>query len=250
MIFAVVRSQFRLFSGFQGAKPLIVAGCILQRNPITLLPLTAFESEYKKYQEEIQLEKSRGIFNLKSAVEKIEQEFPSASSAAATGLNSAKSSLMEQEMNQLQEQTTKEYAPFENDRRSLKRALDRILYLAVAESAASSGGKVWKFPAVPFDKQVDSALDIAASNAVSQLGKMTIYSVGKAPIAFFKEKFPEQEEVSFFFRAQILSGGVGDGEEGETPLEKYADYAWLTKEELESCFSAEYFASVRDVLSK
>jgi hypothetical protein len=101
---------------------------------------------------------------------------------------------------------------------------------------------------VAFDKQLDSALDIAASNAVTQLGKMSIYSVGKSPVAFFKENLPEREQVSFFFRAQILSGGIGNEEASKVTLAKYADYAWLTKEELEELFTSAYFASVRDVL--
>ena len=219
---------------FSTARPL-VASLILQRNPIVLAPLSPFEKEYKLYQENIKLEQSRGAFNIKDSLNELCSSTPTASAEV-------KNTLLQDELEQAIKQAQQQYEPFQNNQQSLKRALDRVLYLVMLEAKSS----LWRFPYQPYQDTTDEGLHVTAKRSIADVvdGKSDIYHVGKGPVA--THKWPDSAE--FFFRAQILSGGIRpeDFANGNHP---YSQYAWLTKKELEERFEPLYFASVRDCLS-
>ena len=94
---------------------------------------------------------------------------------------------------------------------------------------------------------------------------MKVYYVGHSPVAVHGIKgkteiiknlddfiVPNESFREFFFRAQIVSGGIKSDEylTDSLPLtRKYLNYQWLTKEEIEKILPDDYYPNVRDVLS-
>ncbi|KAJ2159695.1 hypothetical protein GGF46_002820 [Coemansia sp. RSA 552] len=122
----------------------------------------------------------------------------------------------------------------EGDVRSLERKLDRTLYLVVKDS----GGK-WGFPQSKV--QGSEVLHEAARRSLKDAcgGQMSVWSVGRGPIGHHKEA----GGTAFFMKGHILAGQAAP----KKPL--VTDYKWATREELEGAVPAEYWDSVKDVLS-
>lgn len=132
-----------------------------------------------------------------------------------------------------------------NDRKSLKRALDRRLYLLLYGSTygAHSEEPVWHFPEKVYVNE--DTLRLCAESALKSVlgGLEHTYFVGNAPFAHMTieptEISPESPYFKrFFFKSQVI---------GVTKLNvgKCEDYVWVTKDEL-----MEYFPDQAEFLNK
>ncbi|XP_020704991.1 39S ribosomal protein L46, mitochondrial isoform X2 [Dendrobium catenatum] len=119
-----------------------------------------------------------------------------------------------------------------NDQKSLKRALDRRLYLLLYGSTYGAPNKkpVWHFPEKVYENE--DTLRLCAESALkSVLGGLDhTYFVGNAPFAHMVIETTEISHDStrfkrFFFKSQVI---------GVTKLNvgKCEDHVWVTKDEL------------------
>ncbi|KAH0462768.1 hypothetical protein IEQ34_010343 [Dendrobium chrysotoxum] len=132
-----------------------------------------------------------------------------------------------------------------NDQKSLKRALDRRLYLLLYGSTYGAPNKkpVWHFPEKVYENE--DTLRLCAESALkSVLGGLDhTYFVGNAP---FAHMVIEPTEISpdspcfkrFFFKSQVI--GVTKVNVG-----KCEDHVWVTKDEL-----MKYFPDQAEFLNK
>lgn len=72
---------------------------------------------------------------------------------------------------------------------------------------------------------------------------MDAWVVSRNPIGVIEPATPTTEPYVFVYKAHILAGQVQPN--GKTTK----DFAWLTKEEVESRVDAQYWAAVKDMLS-
>ena len=223
---------------FSTLKP-IRAALILQRNPITLPPLNEFEHEYKQYQENLKLEKSRGTFDLRTSINEVRKSTQPESSFQ----NDSKLNHMIEERSSAISAGELFFEPYKNDTQSLRRSLDRIIYLAVKDSLSEQ----WRLPSVNYEEELDEALHCTSLRSVKSLldKSSEVYLVGRSPIAMHNwENWHE-----FCFRGQVLSGGI-DKESFSSNQNQYTEFGWYTKEELEGKLDSAYFGSIRDCLQK
>ncbi|KAI8991454.1 39S mitochondrial ribosomal protein L46-domain-containing protein [Mycotypha africana] len=246
------------------ASPLIVknhriqASVILCRAPQILRDATPFEKAYFDYTEKIQRQESLTTptdfyFKKGSVAErrwKSEEEARQQAMTKDTSLTEAVEearSVWEKENESLANATTKitvtdrsTKADAENDIKSLDRSLQRTLYLVVRNNKNG----LWQFPEGPVDGS--ELLHEAAERTLKDFcGKnMDTWFVGRQPIAFHKKSSDKQEDYgskTFFMKARIFAGQV-------KPSDRVSDFAWLTKEELATKLSPEYYKSVVDSL--
>jgi len=78
---------------------------------------------------------------------------------------------------------------------------------------------------------------------------MDCWVVSRNPIGVYKPVLgdlpaePQAEKITFFFKAHIMAGQV-------KPDEKMIqDFAWLTKQEIETRLEKDYWDGVKDILS-
>ncbi|KAI0511947.1 hypothetical protein KFK09_012581 [Dendrobium nobile] len=132
-----------------------------------------------------------------------------------------------------------------NDQKSLKRALDRRLYLLLYGSTYGAPNKkpVWHFPEKVYENE--DTLRLCAESALkSVLGGLDhTYFVGNAPFAHMVIETTEISHDStrfkrFFFKSQVI---------GVTKLNvgKCEDHVWVTKDEL-----IKYFPDQAEFLNK
>lgn len=196
---------------------------ICQRNPVTLPPLTDFEREYHRYNQFLEKEASRGQLRF-SLADSTQQMLESHSEASTVD-----------DVEKLTTRTKAQYQQLEKDLTSLKRSLDRKLYLVLRIDGA------WRFPYCLFDKSANSSIDETIRvNFTKNAPELSLYWVGKAPVAVRGvESGGDFRE--FFFRAQVLSSKAASAFGTE--------FGWLKKEEIERVVTPSYYESVRDVLS-
>ncbi|ANB13509.1 mitochondrial 54S ribosomal protein YmL17/YmL30 [Sugiyamaella lignohabitans] len=134
-----------------------------------------------------------------------------------------------------------------NDTTSLKRKLDRTLYLVVKEQDKN----IWRFPA--FSLEQKEPLHIAAERGLRQIGGVNIntWTVSNTPAGVTrfnesgqvigKEESTDSSKREFYIKSHILHGKFvpQDGQ----------DFAWLTREELGSKLDEPYYNSVEPLLS-
>lgn len=256
------------------ASPKIFGAMILQRDPITLQPLTPFEQEYFQYKEALNQQISKGPMDFSAF---IADDLHAAAAATNSNNNPDKgraaessTAYVDDEMKQLMQASERIYAAFSHNRQSLKRELHRKLYLMVRLAA----DRRWMFPCAAFDGTRDAgkSLDQVAVRSIAAFsGAMQTYFVGCAPVAVFgaarrvidaaaaamqSQTTADQEEDSgvrhFFFRGHVLSGGIqADAFEAAAVAKQhpYCEFAWLTKQEIQEAVDKAYFDSVHDVLS-
>ncbi|KAJ2476555.1 hypothetical protein IWW56_004847 [Coemansia sp. RSA 2131] len=116
-----------------------------------------------------------------------------------------------------------------NDCLSLERKLDRTLYLIVRDAQGR-----WAFP--QGDVRDDEVLHEAARRGLRDTcgSGMSVWTVGCGPIGHHVTN----EHTAFFVKAHILAGKA-----------EAKEYKWVTREELSEAVSADYWASVKDILS-
>ncbi|XP_047310497.1 54S ribosomal protein L17, mitochondrial [Impatiens glandulifera] len=130
-----------------------------------------------------------------------------------------------------------------NDKRSLKRALDRRLYLLVLGTTygAPSGSPVWHFPEKIYESE-ETLRKCAESALTSIIGDLShTYFVGNAPMGhMIQQPSDKTQEVAqfkrFFFKSQVIATNKFD-------ISKCEDFVWVTKDELLEYFpeQAEFF---------
>jgi len=135
----------------------------------------------------------------------------------------------------------------EGDVKSLDRRGKRNLYLLL--HALENGKGVWRFPQGDADE--GQFLHQAAEKELyAECGDlMDTWIVGKVPVGAYKPPQldnPSQEtteRVVFFFKGHIMAGQV------KPESENIKDFAWLTKEEIETRLERNYWGAVKDILS-
>jgi hypothetical protein len=118
-----------------------------------------------------------------------------------------------------------------NDVRSLRRRLQRRLYLVVKMADPSGGSQpVWRFPMAPRAKE-QTLVDAARKAADGLVGEMDIYYLAKIPAGYTWFELPPATGAEgahvLFFRGQRLGGNVAVPD-----AKKVLDYAWITNDEL------------------
>ncbi|XP_011659322.1 39S ribosomal protein L46, mitochondrial isoform X2 [Cucumis sativus] len=129
-----------------------------------------------------------------------------------------------------------------NDRKSLKRALDRRLYLLLygPSIGAPDEKPIWHFPEKAYETE-ETLRKCAESALKSVLGDLSqTYFVGNAPMGHMvvppTETAPVPTLKRFFFKSQVVAADKFD-------IGKCEDFVWVTKDELLEHFpdQAEFF---------
>ncbi|OCH95296.1 hypothetical protein OBBRIDRAFT_884121 [Obba rivulosa] len=252
-------------------KPVINTGIILNRSPLITREPTLFEQAYHAYQARIQ----RALFNpfpdefyfkpgtiLEERFKKEEEErereafgpprkaaaskdsaFTESESKSASESSENQSDNVDEPMPRVSEADKK------GDVRSLDRRMDRNLYLLV-HAKDQKGKPRWRFP--QGGREHGELLHEAAKRDLfAECGDhMDAWIVSRNPIGVYEPPLPADTEAEvipktyiFFYKAHILAGQVQP--DGKNIL----DFAWLTKEELESRVDKEYWLAIKDILS-
>ncbi|KAJ8661211.1 hypothetical protein O0I10_002960 [Lichtheimia ornata] len=235
----------------------ILASVILSRAPQITRDSTSFEKAYFDYREKLERQQATSFptefyFKKGSLAERRWKEEEEARRAAMTDPTTSLSDAVanvEHEMddaaanlNKVVKSSRITKADQENNTKSLDRALQRTLYLVVHKPGSE---QPWQFP----QGQIDSTEylhEAAERQLADDCGKdMDVWFVGRQPISHFKQapsrKNDELGVKTFFMKARVYAGQV-------KPNKDVSDYAWLTKEELESKLSPEYYNAVKDSL--
>lgn len=212
----------------------IMTVSLLQRNPLIMRPLSPLQLEYSKYRQNLEIEKSRGTFQ-------ISQESGKSSTVPVA------------EIELLKKLTVKtEEEGKEGNFKDLGRKLYRILYLCLKDGES---GK-WTLPMNCFDPDNfnnDSALHLEAHKNLSEIlapsENLQLYHLGSAPVAFHLEKFTDRRSAPFgskhfFFRSQLVAGRV------KIDPGRFTDYGWFCREELEEKLGTDMFQSIKPVISE
>ncbi|XP_014673023.1 PREDICTED: 39S ribosomal protein L46, mitochondrial-like isoform X2 [Priapulus caudatus] len=134
-----------------------------------------------------------------------------------------------------------------NNRRSLKRKLDRKLFLVVKQKLGKN--EEWVFP-MGANKDGQSLRETAVATLSSTCGEDVKAQVnGNAPVGFYKYKLPSGSATTdgyfgakiFFYQAQFL-GGVPKNGNG------IVDHLWLTQEEMAQLLNRKYFSAISNFI--
>ncbi|EPT05402.1 hypothetical protein FOMPIDRAFT_1039417 [Fomitopsis schrenkii] len=136
-------------------------------------------------------------------------------------------------------------ADVKNDVKSLDRQGERNLYLLVHGQNAA-GKDVWRFPqgGIEEGQALHQAADRDLYNECGDL--LDAWVVSRNPIGVIEPATPSSstaEPYVFVYKAHILAGQV------QPNGKSTKDFAWLTKEEVESRVDKQYWAAVKDMLS-
>jgi len=137
-------------------------------------------------------------------------------------------------------------ADTKGDVRSLDRKGQRNLYLLI--KSEEDGKDVWKFPQGGVEKG-ELLHEAAARDLTAVCGPyMDTWIVSRQPIGVYNPPSPptssdSPKSFTFFYKAHILAGQV------RTDGKQVLDFAWLTKEEMESRLEKDYWLGVKDILS-
>ncbi|KAF9052771.1 39S mitochondrial ribosomal protein L46-domain-containing protein [Panaeolus papilionaceus] len=134
------------------------------------------------------------------------------------------------------------------DVKSLDRQGQRNLYLLL-KATDSAGKSTWRFPQGDVEK--GQLLHQAAQKDLhAECGdNMDSWIVGRIPIGVYQpptvpQSTPETpEHYVFFFKGHIMAGQVKPEGKG------VEDFAWLTKEEIETRVVPHYWNAIKDILS-
>jgi len=132
------------------------------------------------------------------------------------------------------------------DLKSLDRKGKRNIYLLLHTS--ENGQDSWRFPEGAVEK--GELLHQAAQRDlhVECGSNMDTWLVSRNPIGFYKP-FPSSdvldvEKITFFFKAHIMAG------QAKPDAKAVQDFAWLTKQEIQTRVKLEYWNGIKDVLSE
>ncbi|KAG6379229.1 hypothetical protein JVT61DRAFT_11677 [Boletus reticuloceps] len=129
-----------------------------------------------------------------------------------------------------------------NDLQNLNRRGQRNLYLLL--KTRENGKDVWRFPQGSVHN--GEFLHVAAHRRLdAECGRhMDTWVVSRNPIGVYHPpKQNTQDDVVFFYKVHILAGQV------RPDLDRYQDFAWLTKGEIGKQTDEEYWLGIKDMLS-
>ncbi|THV08045.1 hypothetical protein K435DRAFT_772355 [Dendrothele bispora CBS 962.96] len=130
------------------------------------------------------------------------------------------------------------------DYKSLDRKGKRNLYLLLKDA-----NDAWRFPQGSVEKG-ELLHQAAQRDMYAECGEhMDAWIVSRNPIGHYKPPMtlspkgsPFPEQVTFFFKAHIMQGQC-------RPADNVKDFAWLTKQEIESYVDKHYWDGIKDILS-
>ncbi|KAI8336149.1 39S mitochondrial ribosomal protein L46-domain-containing protein [Chlamydoabsidia padenii] len=243
----------RLFSTtrhtLQQQQPLVIknsriaASVILTRGPQIIRDATPFEQAYFDYQEKLERQQSAVFpqdfyFKKGSVAERRWKEDVQARDTAMKDPSVSLSQSVKADTETTNERITQ--ADKENDIKKLDRALQRHLYLIVKQH------NQWQFPQT--DLHTNEYLHEAAERQLKEAcGKdMDVWFVGRQPITFYKQSPSRKEETEglkiFFMKARMYAG------QAKPNNKDVSDYAWLTKDELATYLTPDYYKAIKDSL--
>lgn len=120
------------------------------------------------------------------------------------------------------------------DFQSLRRRLQRTLYLIIQVHDPISNELVWRFPTAFRQDNQEVLMDAAQRGVEEQLGDMDVFFLGRTPAGYVFDKYSDQvrkERDAFgchtlFYRGERLRGDV------QVASSAVEDYAWITNDEL------------------
>ncbi|SMN19745.1 similar to Saccharomyces cerevisiae YNL252C MRPL17 Mitochondrial ribosomal protein of the large subunit [Maudiozyma saulgeensis] len=122
---------------------------------------------------------------------------------------------------------------------SLERRLRNTLYLLVKYKKSG-----WDFP--KFGVKDSSPLGVVAEDGLRMIGgdNISTWTVSQKPAAVIKSN---DGSYDFFIKSHILAGKFDITKDSKTDI---AEYAWLTRKEIEEKLSKEYFQETQHLLTK
>jgi large subunit ribosomal protein L46 len=132
--------------------------------------------------------------------------------------------------------------------KSLDRKGQRNLYLLVKQTT-DAANTTWRFPESEVTTSGELLHESAARDLKGLCGEgMDTWIVSRKPIGLYEIQPPAPDTSAspktsiFFFKAHIMAGQV-------KPSTSVADFAWLTKKEIEKRVDERYWEGVKDMLS-
>ncbi|ORZ07578.1 39S mitochondrial ribosomal protein L46-domain-containing protein [Absidia repens] len=233
----------------------IAASVILTRAPQITRSATPFEQAYFDYKEKNERQTSAVFpqdfyFKKGSVAERRWKEDVQARDAAMKDPSVSLTQAIQQQQQQQDTTTTTTttitgtpiqildrttQADKDNDIKKLDRALQHNLYLIVKQH------QQWQFPQT--DLQANEYLHEAAERHLSEsCGKdMDVWFVGRQPITFYKQS-PSRKEDTEGLKARMYAGQVKPNNKD------VSDFAWVTKDEMATYLSPDYYKAIKDSL--
>ncbi|KIK63758.1 hypothetical protein GYMLUDRAFT_95315 [Collybiopsis luxurians FD-317 M1] len=247
-------------------KPTLLTSIILNRAPIITRSPTSFERAYYAYQARLRRAlhnpfpydfyfKQGSILETRFTLEERKREKIAFGPqfGIADDLDEEKAAANKAAVEQLAEQEGEgeEMMPRVHpsdeggDYKSLDRKGKRNLYLLLQENEG-----LWRFPQGNV-KKGELLHQAAQRDLFTECGEyMDTWIVSRNPIGHYKPPTrssssgkPQPQEVTFFYKANIMAGQVRPN------LETVRDFAWLTKQEIKSRVPDHYWQGVKDILS-
>jgi large subunit ribosomal protein L46 len=130
-----------------------------------------------------------------------------------------------------------------DDRRSLNRKLDKILYLIVKKRNEN----VWEMPQEILKEGQTLAQGAQCSLTNVCGGDLSVQFVSNGPVAYYKYRYPSRDDgfigcKMFFMKAQYMSGHVTINNN------IIDDHLWITKDELIHYLSNDYYKAISPAL--
>ncbi|KAG6854986.1 hypothetical protein C0991_009809 [Blastosporella zonata] len=251
-------------------RPEISTAVVLNRSPLITRTPSLFERAYYTYQARIRRAlhnpfpldfyfKQGSLLETKFNLEekkrehrafgpkfKTEEDYVSKEKAAADKAAADQLALQEGEDNTLMPRVHE--ADNNRDHKSLDRKGRRNIYLLLQTKVDGNG--IWRFPQGGVEKG-ELLHQAAQRDLYAQCGeKMDTWIVSRNPVGVHKESpadmslpQPVAEKITFFFKAHIMTGQI------QPNPSVISDFAWLTKQEIETRVEKEYWESVKDILS-
>ncbi|KDQ13171.1 hypothetical protein BOTBODRAFT_160783 [Botryobasidium botryosum FD-172 SS1] len=247
--------QLRALATAVPSTPTLCTSVILARSPL-LTPLpTPFESAYYAYQSRIARAlttpfptpfyfKKGALLERKFKAEERARELDAFGDAFTEGRSSdaaqESGGAADNPLDGAAEEDLSELMPRESeadrkgDVKSLDRKGDRNLYLVVKKAGE------WRFPQAKVDTAEREPLHVTARNEFhNECGKdLDTWLVGRRPAGVLVD--PSQSLKTFFFKAHVFAG--------QARVAPDTDFAWLTKEEIQSRVNEAYWTGVKDML--
>ncbi|PPQ63171.1 hypothetical protein CVT24_005716 [Panaeolus cyanescens] len=250
-------------------KPVISTAIVLNRSPILTRTPTPFETAYYSYQARIRRAlhnpfpydfyfKQGSLLEKRFNIEERNRE----KRAFGPGFLQKEDITEEQrqadiaavEQLAIQEGEGETLAPRKHesdstgDVKSLDRAGQRNLYLLL-KTEGQGGKSTWRFPQGGVEKG-QLLHQAAQKDLFAECGdNMDSWIVGRTPIGVYQpptatpSPAEAPEHYVFFFKGHIMAGQVSPEGPG------VQDFAWLTKEEIESRVEPHYWNAIKDILS-
>ncbi|KAG6879042.1 hypothetical protein C0992_005667 [Termitomyces sp. T32_za158] len=251
-------------------RAVITTAVVLNRSPILTRTPSLFERAYYSYQARIRRAlhspfpidfyfKQGSLLETKFNLEekkrerrafggrfKTEEEYVSQEKAATDKAAADQLALQEGEDNKLMPRVHE--ADTSRDYKSLDRKGKRNIYLLL--QTLSDGKEIWRFPQGGVEKG-ELLHQAAQRDLYAECGEqMDTWIVSRNPVGVYKESAldmslpePKAEKITFFFKGHILAGQI------HPDPTTISDFAWLTKQEIETRVEKDYWEGVKDILS-